>query len=67
MKSYLDTSIRFVSVIEDKALRLNFFVELLRVSKEESEHFLLLSDLLNSEGLKYGDLPVHSALIDNVA
>ncbi|KAL4511940.1 hypothetical protein ABPG72_012785 [Tetrahymena utriculariae] len=65
MKSYLDTSIRFLDNVKSEQ-KFEFFKDIMRVSCEESEHFILLSDRLSQDSIVYGDIPVHTGLIDNV-
>jgi len=66
MKSYLDTALRFSHTIENIQDRCEFLCDMLEVSSQESDHFQLLLQRLGKDGVNYGDIPVHSALVDNV-
>jgi uncharacterized ferritin-like protein (DUF455 family) len=39
-----------------------YYSDWCRVAAEESQHFMMLSDYLQSHGMKYGDFPAHNGL-----
>jgi uncharacterized ferritin-like protein (DUF455 family) len=41
-----------------------FCADWLRVGQEEAKHFGLITDLMATRGMKYGDLPVHGGMWD---
>ncbi|EGR27034.1 hypothetical protein IMG5_202720 [Ichthyophthirius multifiliis] len=45
---------------------MEYFQDLINVSADEAKHFLLLQERISKVNIKYGDLPVHTGLLQNV-
>lgn len=52
----LDAAYRFRNMPE------SFYIDWIKVAKEEADHFSLLNNYLNDHGCKYGDLSAHNGL-----
>lgn len=62
----LDAALRFSGMPDKRSLHEpgHFYRDWLSVANDESRHFLMLSNRLESLGARYGDLPAHNGLWD---